>query len=728
MSTENPELWEILEACRIYDLAQSLETSMPVSPNHPGFKMALIRRHGDMERADGSSASNEMMLLGGHTGTHIDALCHVSHRGQLFGGIEAAKAQKGGRFSELGVETIPPVLCRGVLLDIPRLKGVEVLSPEEPITAIDLQAAAQRQQIEIRPGDAVLVRSGWPEFWQDREVFLGARDGAPGPNAEAAKWLAEQQISLTGAHGAFGGGRYLYYRDDESYGAGPRRSLGVPLRADTPQGSGSYRSSGSPRGGGEMSQTPLQEMATFAANLSYRDLPDEVTSSLRERMLDIVGICLAARPLETSAMALTVARSWRSRGEASTIGFDHSMAAPASAFVNGVMAHSLDFDDTHLPSVLHPSASIVPAVLAVAEESGASKYQALSAAAAGYEVCIRTGMAGYDRELGNSVFFERGWHATSICGALAAATAAAKLLGLDAAGIGHAIGIAASMGSGIIEANRSGGSVKRLHCGWAAHSGVIAAQCAAEGITGPPTTFEGRFGFYEAFCGGSFKVKELTDGLGESWSIPGVFYKPYPSNHFTHAGIDAALKLRQRIGVEEIAEIELAVSTPTVRTIGEPREQKIRPESGYHAQFSGPFTVAAALLGGGGLGLWLDDFSDEKASDPRYLELAARVSCIGDPECDAIFPHQFPAILRIKTRDGRILEEKVLANRGGPGNPLSVDELKTKFLANAGRTLTADVSKSLSAALLDPSDGPATELLSYSQVSDSNIPKEAVRR
>ena len=197
-STEVQALWERLADCRIYDLAQPLEATMPVSPNHPGFKMALLRRHGDMERADGGSASNEMMVMGGHSGTHIDALCHVSHRGALHGGIDAAEAQKGGRFSVLGVETIPIMVCRGVLLDIPRLKGVEVLPPGTAITVADLEAASDAQRIEVRGGDAVLVRTGWPVHWDDAATFLGAELGAPGPDEAAAHWLAERRIRLTG--------------------------------------------------------------------------------------------------------------------------------------------------------------------------------------------------------------------------------------------------------------------------------------------------------------------------------------------------------------------------------------------------------------------------------------------------------------------------------------------------------------------------------------------------
>lgn len=310
-------------------------------------------------------------------------------------------------------------------------------------------------------------------------------------------------------------------------------------------------------------------------------------------------------------------------------------------------------------------------------------------------------MAAYDRELGNSIFFERGWHATSICGTLAVAAGGARLLGLGADGIGHALGIAASMAGGIIEGNRAGGSVKRLHCGWAAHAGVVAAQCARAGLTGPPTALEGRFGFYEAFCSGRFETSEILDGLGTTWSIPGIFYKPYPANHFTHAGIDAALALRSEVNLDDIDEITLGVPAPVMRTIAEPREQKIRPQSGYHAQFSGPFTVAAALMGGGGLGLALEDFTDRKAHDPRYLALAEKVRVVADERCNEIFPKQFPGVLRITMRDGRSLEHRVDANRGGPGRPLSADELKTKFMSNATRALPEPQASELAGAIVD---------------------------
>ncbi|NBH07220.1 MmgE/PrpD family protein, partial [Amycolatopsis sp. SID8362] len=387
-------------------------------------------------------------------------------------------------------------------------------------------------------------------------------------------------------------------------------------------------------------------------------------------------------------------REWGGEGRATAIGTGDRLPEPSAALLNGTLAHSLDFDDTHLPSVLHPSASVVPAALAVAESRGATGAQLLDAIGVGVEITVRLGMAGYDEELGNSVFFERGLHATAICGALGAAAAAAMLSDVDEAGIADALGIAASMGSGLLEANRTGGTVKRVHCGWAAHAAVTAAGMARHGITGPPTVLEGRFGLLQAFCGDQSDVDAIVDGLGERWELPGIFFKPYPCNHFTHAGIDAARRLRAR-GVDpaEIVELELGAPTAVLRTIAEPREAKIRPQSGYHAAFSGPYTVAAGLLGGGGLGVFHDDFTDEAAADPARLALAAKVRCVPDARCDEIFPHQFPAVLRARLRDGSELEERVDANRGGPQNPLSADELATKFRLNASRVLPEEVSE-----------------------------------
>nr|WP_273888225.1 cyclase family protein [Rubrobacter naiadicus] len=182
----------------VFDLAQPLASETPHSPNHPPFRMALARRHGDTVREDGSSASSELICTGGHTGTHVDALAHVSHKGLLYGGVRAEEAQRGGRFASHGIDQMPPLLCRGVMLDVASLHGVDVLPAGYGITRKDLEDAAQNEGIEVRSGDAVLVRSGWAVHFSDQDTFVGLENGVPGPDEEAARWLADRRIRVTG--------------------------------------------------------------------------------------------------------------------------------------------------------------------------------------------------------------------------------------------------------------------------------------------------------------------------------------------------------------------------------------------------------------------------------------------------------------------------------------------------------------------------------------------------
>lgn len=435
--------------------------------------------------------------------------------------------------------------------------------------------------------------------------------------------------------------------------------------------------------------TLAERLGAFAAEAAHDELPVAVRDSIGMRVLDILGICVAASPMPTSRAAVGYAADQGGRADATAIGGRGRVPATSAAFVNGVLAHSLDYDDTHLPSVLHPSASVVPAALAAAQAAGAGGATTVAAVACGLEVCVRLGMAGYDEATGSSVFFDHGQHATSICGAMGAAVAATLAFGGGAREVTHALGVAASMGSGVIEANRTGGTVKRLHCGWAAQAGVSAALLVRRGFTGPPTVLEGRFGFFEAWLHGSaWNPQAITDGLGRDWLVPEIVFKPYPANHFTHTAIDAAMALRPRIpDLDAIEAIELAVAGPILHTLGEPIEVKRTPATGYMAQFSGPYVVAAALLGGTGLGLGLDDFTDDLAQDPARRALMAKVSVVADDRLTDIFPHQFPSVLRVRLADGTELVEEVLVNRGGPTRPLSHAELATKFEANAGRLL-----------------------------------------
>lgn len=439
--------------------------------------------------------------------------------------------------------------------------------------------------------------------------------------------------------------------------------------------------------------TLAQQLAAFAARTYSEGPPEDVVASVRQRVLDVLGLCVAAQALPTSQAILEHVAEQGGAKQASAIGLAEPVPAASAAFVNGVLAHSLDYDDTHLPSVLHPSACVVPAALAAAEANGASGRDTVAAIAVGLEVAVRLGMAGYDQKLGNSVFFEHGQHATSICGAMGSAAAAALLYGLGEEGVLHALGITASFASGIIEANRTGGTVKRLHCGWAAQSALTAAGLVRREFTGPPTVIEGRFGFLQAFLRDQVDLDQVSTGLGEEWAVPGIFFKPYPANHFTHTAIDAGAQLRaEGVPVDEIESIQLRVPSAVIRTIGQPIETKRAPETGYQAQFSGPYAVVTGLLGGSGLGAGLADFTDELAADPRRRALMAKVDVVPDERCDDIFPYQFPAIVTVRSADGREWTAEVLANRGGPQRPLSEEELGAKFADNVDGRLAPDAT------------------------------------
>ena len=448
-------------------------------------------------------------------------------------------------------------------------------------------------------------------------------------------------------------------------------------------------------------ETIAQQLGKVAFQITQDGLTPELRREASRRILDVIGNSIAATNQPATQVVNNIVKSWAGPADSFAIGAS-KLPAAAAALLNGTLAHAMDFDDTHLPSVLHPSASVVPAALAVGSKLGSKPTEVLDAITFGIEVTCRLGMAGFDRKLGNSVFFERGFHATSICGTLGSAVAAAMLMKLSADEITSAIGISASMGAGLLEANRTGGTVKRMHCGWAAHGGVVAAELAHAGLTGPPTVIEGRFGFMQAYCGDQVNLDEITDGLGSTWVLPDLFFKPYPCNHFTHTGIDAARTLKAKgVTPDQIVSIDLGVPSPVLRTIAEPRESKIKPESGYHAAFSGPFTVAAAFYRENGLGLFHEDFEDESAHDPEILALAAKVNVNASEECDAIFPFQFPAVLTAHLKDGTSMTEKVLVNRGGPKNPLTDAELALKFESNVRDSLNPDQAREVAHTIFD---------------------------
>lgn len=201
-TTTTPSLLDAVRAgVRVVDLGRTLTVGMPQSPNHPAYWHALPRRHGDMVRVDGGSAANDMISMGTHVGTHIDALSHVSQDGKLYGDLDVADALTGGRYEELGAHTIAPMVRRGVLLDVPATLGLDRLDAGYEISVADLERTVERQATAIEPGDVALVRSGWGQHFDsgDKASFVGHDSGVPGVGAAGAQWLVDQGVHATGA-------------------------------------------------------------------------------------------------------------------------------------------------------------------------------------------------------------------------------------------------------------------------------------------------------------------------------------------------------------------------------------------------------------------------------------------------------------------------------------------------------------------------------------------------
>jgi 2-methylcitrate dehydratase PrpD len=425
--------------------------------------------------------------------------------------------------------------------------------------------------------------------------------------------------------------------------------------------------------------TLAARLANFAAGLRYDDLPPAVVASVRLRVLDILGIALAASTHDFAPAVLQPLEAWGARGDCTVVGAKGTAPPPLAALTNGTLAHGLDFDDTHPASITHASAVVLPAALAVGEAQGADGRAVVTAAVAGYEAITRLGMAAA------GAFHARGWHATSVCGPFAAALAAGRLTGLDAGRLTAALGLAGSVASGVQEFLADGSWSKRLHAGWAAHGGVVAAALARGGFTGPATILEGRFGLYRTFLGAEPDPRPF-DTLGREWETLRVGFKPYPCCHYLHAYLDCALALRREhgIGVDEIEAVECLVPAGEVPIICEPRAAKLRPRTTYDAQFSLPFTLAAALSDDR---VGLDTFAPERLADEGLLALAARVGYAVDPA--SRFPDGFPGWVRLRLRDGRVMEAREPDGQGGLARPLPPAAIVAKFRNNAARALPA---------------------------------------
>jgi 2-methylcitrate dehydratase PrpD len=417
--------------------------------------------------------------------------------------------------------------------------------------------------------------------------------------------------------------------------------------------------------------TISEEISAFAANIRSAELPAGVRDTVRNLLVDVSGLCLAARHSDYVKACVASAVT---EGRATAIGHEGAFGPYDAALINGTAAHGEDYDDTFEGGPVHAGAVIVPAVLAAAEQRGLAGDRVLAGIAAGAEIMCRMSLVA------PQATHRACFHPTAVFGAPAAAVGVSAALGLPPAKIANSMAIAGSLASGIIEYLADGSWTKRLHAGQAAQSGLRAAFLAEGGFIGPRTVLEGQHGFYKAFAPSKAPdFSRLLDDLGRDWVMATLAFKPYACGTMTQPYIDCAIELAHGgVGADEIETMVCEVGEGTVHRLWEPLRAKQSPPNGYAAKFSTPYCMAAGFIDGkAGFG----QFTDERVADPVLRKLAAKISYVIDP--DNPYPANFTGHIRAVLKNGIVREIRRGHMRGGAHEPLTPAEISAKFRDNA---------------------------------------------
>jgi 2-methylcitrate dehydratase PrpD len=411
---------------------------------------------------------------------------------------------------------------------------------------------------------------------------------------------------------------------------------------------------------------PTRELAEFTSSLRFDDIPREVGAAALVAIRDVIGCGIYGATRPWSRIVQDQMPRVQGPGSSRVWGTSFRTSPTSAALANGTAAHAAEMDDLHKASFYHPSAATVPAAFAVADLSGsATGRDLITAVVAGYEVGARVGMG-----LGQGHFL-RGYHPQGSVGIFAAAATAARMLQLDAGATVHALGIAGTQASGLMAA-QEGAMVKRLHAGLACESGVRGARLASAGFTGIEDVLEADFGGLLSTLGTADSDPSLlTIGLGTRWQTLDIEYKRHAACAAIHSSLDIVESIAP--AASDVDEVTVWATTHSYLHCG----FDYQPNGVTAAQMSFQYCLAAMILFGQ---VGVDQFTDELIADPRILALAARIRVIPDPELDLGGPANRHAVrVEIRTRSGEVLRGERTQRRGSAGEPLSVDELGSKF-------------------------------------------------
>lgn len=443
--------------------------------------------------------------------------------------------------------------------------------------------------------------------------------------------------------------------------------------------------------------SPTQTLSAFLSAIRYEDLPQAVVARTEELFLDWFASALAGKGARPVAVIDGFAAAMGPRdGVAENLLTRRRTSPLFAALVNGAASHFVEQDDLHNSSVLHPGTVVFPAVLAAAQDTGATGKELIAASVAGYECGVRVG-----EFLGRSHY--KVFHTTGTAGKLAAAAGVAHILKLDADKMQHALGSAGTMAAGLWEFLRDAADSKQLHTAKAAADGLMAAYIARDGFTGAREIFEGKQGM-AAGMSSDADARWLTDGLGTRWATAETSFKFHASCRHTHPAADALLALMQqhRLKADDIVKVTAHVHQGALDVLGPVTD----PQSVHQSKFSMGFVLALiATLGRAALA----DFTEQSVGNKELRNFHDRVSMVLDQDIDAAYPRRWIGRVTVQTRDGRTLECRVETPKGDPGNTLSRAELEDKALRLAGHSgaATAAEMKSVIARIWRLHDEPS---------------------
>lgn len=437
--------------------------------------------------------------------------------------------------------------------------------------------------------------------------------------------------------------------------------------------------------------TVSERIAEFALNQKISEIPSNVIGYGKLLLMDTFGVAMANVDLAHARAIRQVVTDMGSKPVCTLWGSRDKVQIADAVLYNAGLIHGSDYDDTHVGSIVHPSAAVVSTAVAVGEAVGASGQEIYEAIIVGWEIIVRLGLAVHGR------FHDVGYHGTGIVAPFAAVCVAGKLLHVSKEVLVNALGICGSQAAGLQEFLRDGSWVKKLHPGWGAHSAIYALKLAEQGFTGPRQVFEGEFGLWKTHCGSVQGVKEF-ENLGRVWHTTEITFKLYPVCHMTHSFIDCIKKARdmEQICADEIERIECRIEERCYHIVCEPEQAKKNPETDYMMRFSLPYVTAVALVTGK-VSPWEIDL--KLAKDDTIQEIIKKVDCIADDSKRN--PGFFPGWVKVVMKDGA---EYVFDQRwemGTPQNPVDMDAVMTKFQNNLEHDYTQEQIDRLSDVIQD---------------------------